>query len=571
MKRRFFLKTVFALILAMCLGAASAAAAPWKFGVMSDTQWTVPNDGKNPDTVAVGMINRINTEFILADVDFVVQVGDLEDTFSAAAMDTRASAAQALYDAGIGFYPLRGNHESSMDAALRFQTDFPQTQGSGSHLFGASNFSSTGDNLKGLSYSFDYRNARFVLLDQFTRTDGTGSTNTNIVDQLGWISTRLSTRRDGSHAFVFSHKNLIGENHTDVLFGANPSSNPAAQNSFIDNLFVHGVRYAMSGHDHVHQRSIIASPDGTSKVQQIIGASDSSKFYIPLGNPELPGTVNNDVKYDNPTREVSIAQERYTVGYYIFTVDGPRVVVDYYSSPVPAVNDGGEYLIYITPNLAFARRETFGYSLNGKEFLVAQGRPYTVVQDSHFSTTARILGGINGSGVKDGSNRPLVKAVDTGWTPGTAGTHKAECGTASDILSLWGMADLGTDQTDVFALSLTYDPRKAPLERLGKGLFGLATKDDRGNWINAVDRNFGGTKKFVRGAWKPGYGLGTYGVDPATKTAWAVINHNSDFAVASHEKQTDGMDDSKDRRSEKMTSRDGDEKCRGDQGECDNR
>ena len=297
----------------------------------------------------------------------------------------------------------------------------------------------------------------------------------------------------------------------------------------------------MSGHDHIHQRSIIASPDGTSRVQEIIGASDSSKFYIPLGNAELPVTVNNDVKYNNPTREVSISQERNRVGYYIFTVDGPRVVVDYYSSPVPAANAGGEYLINATPDLKFTRRETFGYSLNGKEFLVAQGQSYNVVQDSHFSTTARILGGINGSAVKDGSNRPLVKAVDTGWTHGRVGNHKEECGTASDILSLWGMADVGTDQTDDFTLSLTYDTGEAP-KHIEKGLFGLATKDERGHWINAVDRNFGGTKKFVKGAWKPEYGLGTYGVDPATKTAWAVINHNSDFAVTSFGNRTAGKD-----------------------------
>jgi hypothetical protein len=103
------------------------------------------------------------------------------------------------------------------------------------------------------------------------------------------------------------------------------------------------------------------------------------------------------------------------------------------------------------------------------------------------------------------------------------------------------MADVGIDQTDVFTLSLTYDPREAA-RHIEKGVFGLATKDGCGNWINAVDRNFGGIKKFVRGAWKHEYGLGTYGVDPATKTAWAVINHNSDFAVASFEQRTEGKD-----------------------------
>jgi hypothetical protein len=28
------------------------------------------------------------------------------------------------------------------------------------------------------------------------------------------------------------------------------------------------------------------------------------------------------------------------------------------------------------------------------------------------------------------------------------------------------------------------------------------------------------------------YGLGTYGVDPVSKTAWAAINSNGEFAVA---------------------------------------
>ncbi len=53
-----------------------------------------------------------------------------------------------------------------------------------------------------------------------------------------------------------------------------------------------------------------------------------------------------------------------------------------------------------------------------------------------------------------------------------------------------------------------------------------------GKWINAVDRNFSGTRKFVVGPYKAKYGLGTYGVDPSTKTAWAVVNYSADFAVA---------------------------------------
>ena len=97
----------------------------------------------------------------------------------------------------------------------------------------------------------------------------------------------------------------------------------------------------------------------------------------------------------------------------------------------------------------------------------------------------------------------------------------------------------GIDRHDWWAMPLPfyrevlfYEPAKAISEHLGKGLFGLATKDADGNWINAVNKNFGGTPKFVMGPWKEGYALGTYGVDPGSKTAWAVINYNGNFAVA---------------------------------------
>jgi hypothetical protein len=93
------------------------------------------------------------------------------------------------------------------------------------------------------------------------------------------------------------------------------------------------------------------------------------------------------------------------------------------------------------------------------------------------------------------------------------------------------MADLGTDQTDVYVLVMTFD-KNAPRQQLGNGGFGIATRDANGNWANAIDANFGGVTQFVMGAWKTSYPLGTYGIDASTKTAWAVLNYNGDFAVA---------------------------------------
>jgi hypothetical protein len=94
------------------------------------------------------------------------------------------------------------------------------------------------------------------------------------------------------------------------------------------------------------------------------------------------------------------------------------------------------------------------------------------------------------------------------------------------------MAALGSDRTDVYTLSMSYDPTGIGRGQLKNGTFGLAARDSDGNWINAVDMNYGGSAQFIYGPWDASYKLGTYGIDPDTHTAWAVINYNGDFAVS---------------------------------------
>ena len=169
----------------------------------------------------------------------------------------------------------------------------------------------------------------------------------------------------------------------------------------------------------------------------------------------------------------------------------------------------------------FVKRESFGYSLNGKEFFVPQGKPYTSVADSFQGTTARILGGVNGSSATDAAGRAFTKDVDTGWTA----RGRTDKRLKSNILTLWGLADLGSSHTDTYALAMT---SKGNLTR-GAGF--LATRNARGTWVNAVDLNTGGAKRYVRGPWRPAYGLGTYGFDPSTHRWWAVLDHSGQFAV----------------------------------------
>jgi hypothetical protein len=526
---------------------------PWKFGVMADTQWSnKTSDPASPGSCAISIINAVNQQFIAEGVKFVVQVGDLvdveswncpasytSDPFSMAGhnnvrtMQYRAYAAQALYDAGIGFFPLRGNHEGSQTAASELVSLYPQTTGNGSHLFGASIIPSSKSTLQGLSYAFDVGNVRIVMLDQFIRLDGSAAdVNTAMVDQVTWVDSTLASRPADSHAFVMGHKNLIGQNHTDCLFGADPSKNPAARNAFIGSLQANKVGFYMGGHDHMHHRAIITSPDGGAKAEQIICASDSYKFYT-------PGKPGNDATYDNPRRETVVAQELWTIGYYIFTVDGPCVTVDFYSASngIPFTNGGADMPTSLS-SYTFYKRERFGYSLNGKQFPIAIGGSYTGVQDSYGATAAKILSGSNGdTAAIEYAGRSELKTVKTGW-------RDMPVGAASAILKLWGLDNnltLWTGSgllpssdndyvTDTYVLSLSYNPALVPVTQLGTG-FCLAAKNASDNWENAVNLNAGGTKKLVIGAYKSSYGLGTYGIDPVSHTVWAVLNRDGEFVA----------------------------------------
>ena len=547
-------KIASALALAACAAAALPGGrvrgdTPWSFGVMCDTQWTVSDDGKNPNTCAVDIATQIQQQFITKGVKFVAEVGDLCDDGSTAGEDTRAAYAQSLYNAGIGFYALPGNHDAASTAQAELQRIYPQNQNgvmnaavsyngvslndihmsvpvntNGTFSCGT-NFTSPSTALAGLSYSFTYNNATFVLLDK----DGVST----IDAQQNWINSTLSSRPAGTQAFVLGHEGIITEYHADNLFAGDPSGDPAGTNAFINGLANNDVHYYIGGHDHMFDYTQVTTTDGVSNhVDEIVCASDSSKFYTP-NNP------SNDYTYDylktGVYRQTPISQQLYDVGYYVYTIDGPRCTVQYYAALNTGASGGA---ISTTPTLNFTLQQTYGYSLNGKEFLVAQGGSYTAVQDAipagngFQGTSMKIIGtnSLNKGTLKDGSGRAESKAVDTGWTPIT--DPSVPTNMASDVLTLWGLQDISATHTDTYTLSVKFDPSKATSDQINNGAVFIESQDANGNWVNTVNLNTGGTPKFVLGAYSDSDGLGTYGVDLSDDTAWAVVNHDSTFGVA---------------------------------------
>lgn len=395
--RRLFGKTgaVFVLFV-LLIYPVSACAEAWKFGVMGDTQWTCADPaGENPHTVPVSIIEQVNRQFIDAGVKFVIQVGDLSDDGREISEEVRVAAARPLIDAGIGFFAFRGNHEARKKndngyGAPGFRQRYPQTRDGGfrkadggSFSIG-SNFSSPikiSRDLDGLSYSFDCGEgeecARFVIIDNWPLLGRVVANSTHypsgytIADQQPWISERLArSRRKAPHAFVFSHQPLIGQNHQDTLFSGFANENPAWQNRFFESLQNNGVQLFICGHDHIHQRSIITSPDGKSKVEQLIAQSCSSKFYTPK-------SLDDSKWFGQKIREIPVSQELDTVGYYIFTIDGPTVTVDYFAddhghwqSDANYPQGAGRADTGVTPQFRFVKKESWRYSLKDQASFV---------------------------------------------------------------------------------------------------------------------------------------------------------------------------------------------------------
>ncbi|MCX6967776.1 MAG: metallophosphoesterase [Verrucomicrobia bacterium] len=369
-----------------CASLTVSFAASWSFGIIADTQWSGPDDGKNPNSVAADILRQIDQELIAKGVRLVLAVGDTVDKSNKTSLATRARYAQDLYNAGIAFYPLRGNHDAAWpESGREFARLYPQI-GTGINnntppdCFAADlipapdlaanppaakkgaafplgdNFSApeTNATFQSLSYSFDHENVRFVLLDPFDAT----ARNSTIAAQQDWISGRLCDPKRPLHAFVFGHKGLLNGSHKDNLFGnhtgndpgdADPAQQPE-QNAFIASLAQNGVHYYISGHDHHHSESIVTSPDGCNSVRQIICASDSNKFYVPRP------------PFSDHQKSVSLDCKK--IGFYICTVDGPSVTIDYWGVDVSAQLDNSRTLT-TTPQLTGHWKKLFtsGYRL----------------------------------------------------------------------------------------------------------------------------------------------------------------------------------------------------------------
>ena len=146
---------------------------------------------------------------------------------------------------------------------------------------------------------------------------------------------------------------------------------------------------------------------------------------------------------------------------------------------------------------------------------------------SMVGTTATILAGSN-------TLSGAAQSVSMAWRT-RAQTDGSSADLISDVVDLSGMALSGSSgQTAPFVLQLSYDTGVEPTDSALTDPLYLAWLNPATNtWQNAVDGNYGdGMETFYDGPWQPGdLTVGDWGVDTANDTVWAVVNHNSEFAV----------------------------------------
>jgi hypothetical protein len=267
---------------------ASAPSTAWRFAIVGDTHVTAASYA-----VPAEIASAILKDF----VDLVLVPGDLVEGgkgITGTQMGNQLRAWQAamapLGDAGIGVYPVRGNHEadvpggtSAWNAAFTGRFAVPANGPSGEI---------------GLTYSFATRNALFVGLDEYV--------SLHRVNQ-GWLDAQLAANATRPHVFVFGHEPAFKAFHSDCL-----GSYPAERNAFWASLAAAGARVTFAGHDHFFDALRIDDGDGDADddlLQLVVGSGGGSLFtshaYDGQNAPYAPVALHHEAGHGYLLVEVS--------------------------------------------------------------------------------------------------------------------------------------------------------------------------------------------------------------------------------------------------------------------------
>ncbi len=235
---------LFVLLLVLALPVATASAESWKFIVTGDSRGD--NNGVNTTILA-----EIAAEVVRQAPEFIIFSGDLVSGYTTEAnlesqLRTWRNTMQPVYNAGIGVYPVRGNHEKG--------AGYSTTTAWNNVFSGAYSLPQDGPaGEKNLTWSVTHGTgsgkAIVLGLDQYYPS------NDHKVPQA-WVDDKLAAT-DAPHVFATGHEPAFSSDHNDCLDDA-----PGARNDFINSLIDAGGRSYFAGHDHFYNHLRADDGDG---------------------------------------------------------------------------------------------------------------------------------------------------------------------------------------------------------------------------------------------------------------------------------------------------------------------
>ena len=289
-----------------------------------------------------GSDNGVNTA-ILAEIaqatidegaDFILFSGDLvigsPDQATLESQLTKwRDTMQPVYDAGIGVYPCRGNHDMRSKAAW-------------DNVF-AGAYALPGNGPSGeenITFSFTVGNVFAVGLDHYV--------NNSRVNQA-WLDAQFASNVQ-PHVFVFGHEPAFAVLHDDCL-----DDYPSDRDAFWNSIKAEGARTYFCGHDHMYNHALIDDGDGNPANdlhQFVVGTSGTSLYdwdglYDGDNDPWVPHLVNHKKEYGYVLVEVDDSNVMITWKYRVAQGDYAvgNILAYAVSEDVPAVSERGMALI----------------------------------------------------------------------------------------------------------------------------------------------------------------------------------------------------------------------------------
>jgi hypothetical protein len=357
-----------AVLLLIILPATAFAQST---GVLTDKPWKfiVTCDSRGSDNgIQRTILNELVSEIISQDVDFLLFPGDLVSGYASigpagfeAQLKEWVEIMEPVYNAAIGVYVSRGNHEL-MDAwgyVIRPDIDPADNHTTrwlnvfGNDLYPEQRLPDNGPaSEKYMTYAVTHKNAFIVSLDQYA---GINHDDVHVVNQK-WLDAQLAVNTK-PHIFIAGHEPAFGALHSDCL-----DNMPAERDAFWASIRNAGGRTYFTGHDHFYDHARIDDGDGNpdNDIHQYIIATAGAPIYSWSG----PYAGDNS----HYTIEQLYHAENY--GYVLVEVDDLNVTLTWMQRQtndpsVPGMYQAGEVWSYsVTPRPIVT-------SPNGGENLVA--------------------------------------------------------------------------------------------------------------------------------------------------------------------------------------------------------